>query len=203
MSEIIIASKNDGKIKEIVDILDLRDVKVYTYRDFSSWPDAKETGATFYENALLKARVLVEAFKKPAIADDSGLEVDALGGAPGIYSARYAGEEGNAKKNNEKLLKELEGVPEEKRTARFRCVAVILTPDGWVASAEGTLEGRIGFKMRGERGFGYDPLFIPEGETRTVAEMSADEKNKISHRGKAFRKLKEKLDKFKEHAKDC
>ncbi|MCL6473042.1 MAG: XTP/dITP diphosphatase [Firmicutes bacterium] len=203
MSELIIASQNEGKIREIIDILDLKDVKVYTLKDFPNWPNVEETGSTFYDNALIKARALVEAFGKPAVADDSGLEVDALGGKPGIYSARYAGEQGNAKKNNEKLLRELEGVPWDRRTARFRCVAVIMTPDGWVAQAEGTLEGRIGFEPRGAGGFGYDPIFIVEGEERTVAEMPLDEKNKISHRAKAFRKLKEKMPEFKVHAKDC
>lgn len=203
MSELIIASQNEGKIREIVDILDLKSVKVYTLKDFPNWPDVEETGSTFYENALIKARALVEAFGKPAVADDSGLEVDALGGKPGVYSARYAGEQGNAKKNNEKLLRELEGVPWNRRTARFRCVAVLMTPDGWVAQAEGTLEGHIGFEPRGSGGFGYDPIFIVEGEERTVAEMSLDEKNRISHRAKAFRKLKEKMPEFKEHTKDC
>jgi XTP/dITP diphosphohydrolase len=203
MSELIIASKNEDKIREIVDILDLHDVKVFTYKDFLNWPEVEETGSTFYENALIKARALVEAFGKPALADDSGLEVDALGGRPGIYSARYAGEQGNSEKNNEKLLRELEGVPLSKRTARFVCVAVLMTPDGWVASTEGIFEGRIGFEPRGKKGFGYDPIFIPEGDTRTVAEMPAEEKNKVSHRARAFQKLKEKMPEFKEHARDC
>lgn len=193
MLEIVIASKNDGKIREIVDILDSSDFKFYTYKDFQNWPDVDEVGSTFYENALLKARALVELLGKPAVADDSGLEVDALHGEPGIYSARYAGEHGDNEKNNEKLLRELEGVEEEKRTARFRCVAVLMTPDGSVISAEGTFEGKIGFEPRGERGFGYDPIFIPEGETRTVAEMPLSEKNKVSHRARAFHQLKEKL----------
>jgi len=203
MLELVIASKNEGKIREIIDILELKNVKVYTYKDFPDWPDVEETGSTFYENSLLKARALVEAYGKPAVADDSGLEVDVLGGDPGVDSAIYAGEHGNSEKNNEKLLRNLEGVPEDKRTARFRCVAVLATPDGWTTSAEGVIEGRIGFEPRGDRGFGYDPLFIPEGETRTAAEMPLDEKNKISHRGQAFRKLKEKMADFKEHAEDC
>ncbi len=203
MSELIIASKNEGKIREIIEILDLKDIKIYTANDFPDWPDVEETGSTFYDNAVIKVRALVEAYGKPAVADDSGLEVDALGGEPGVYSARYAGEDGNAEKNTEKLLHELEGVPEDKRTARFRCVAVLMTPDGWMASAEGTLEGHIGFEPRGGRGFGYDPVFIVNGETRTVAEMPSEEKNKISHRGQAFKKLKDKMPEFKVHAKDC
>ncbi|MBE0446761.1 MAG: XTP/dITP diphosphatase [Actinobacteria bacterium] len=203
MLELVIASKNEGKIREIIDILDLHDVRIYTYKDFPSWPEVDEVGTTFYENALLKARALVETFGKAAVADDSGLEVDALNGAPGIYSARYAGEEGDPEKNNEKLLRELKDVEMRRRTARFRCVAVLATPDGWSVSAEGTLEGRIAFEPHGERGFGYDPIFIPEGESRTVAEMPLDDKNKISHRSKAFGKLKERMAEFKEHAADC
>jgi len=202
MLELVIASKNEGKIREIIDILDLKDIKVYTYKDFPEWPEVEETGSTFYDNALIKARALVDAFGKPAVADDSGLEVDALGGKPGVYSARYAGEEGNSQKNIEKLLRELEGVPEEKRTARFHAVVVLMTPDGWVTSTEGTLEGRIGFELRGELGFGYDPVFIPTGEERAVAEMPLDKKNEISHRGKAFKKLKEKMAEIKKHAEN-
>ena len=193
MLELIIASQNEGKIREIVEILDPNDIKVYTYKDFPEWPEVEEIGSTFYDNALIKARALVDAFGKPAVADDSGLEVDALGGKPGVYSARYAGEEGNADKNNAKLLRELHDVPEPQRTARFRCVAVLMTPDGWITSTDGTFEGHIGFEPHGERGFGYDPIFIPEGETRTVAEIPLSEKNKISHRAKAFKKLKEKI----------
>lgn len=200
MLELIIASKNQGKIKEIIEILDLKDMRILTPDDFPDWPDVEETGTTFLDNALLKARALVQKYGKPAVADDSGLEVDALGGAPGVYSARYAGEDGNAQKNNDKLLRELTGVCDTRRTARFRCVAVLMTPDSWYTSAEGTLEGRIGFAPRGRDGFGYDPIFMPIGEMRTVAEMSAQEKNAISHRGQAFRKLKEAVSEFKEHA---
>lgn len=203
MLELVIASKNEGKIREIIDILDLKDVKVHTYKNFPEWPEVEETGSTFYDNALIKVRALVDAFGKPAVADDSGLEVDALGGKPGVYSARYAGEEGNSQKNIEKLLHELQGVPKEKRTARFHAVVVLMTADGWITSTEATLEGRIGFELRGELGFGYDPVFIPIGEERTVAEMPLDEKNQISHRGKAFKKLKEKIPEIKQHAEDC
>ncbi|MDP2211221.1 MAG: XTP/dITP diphosphatase [Candidatus Aquicultor sp.] len=202
MLELIIASKNDGKIREIVDILELSDLRVYTYKDFPDWPDVEETGTTFYDNALLKVEALVEKYGKPAVSDDSGLEVDALGGDPGVDSAIYAGEHGNAAKNNEKLLRALDGVPEEERTARFRCVAILMTPDGWRTSTEGTVEGRIGFEPHGALGFGYDPLFFPTGETRTVAEMGLDEKNKISHRGQAFMKMREKMEEVREHLKD-
>jgi XTP/dITP diphosphohydrolase len=191
--DILIASTNDGKIREIVEILKPTGAKFLTYNDYHNWPDVEETGDTFFDNAILKAKALVEAFGVTAISDDSGLEVDALNGAPGVYSARYAGEDGNAIKNNEKLLDELKDVPEGERSARFRCVAVLLFPDGKFIRADGTLEGKIGFEKKGKDGFGYDPLFIPEGESRTVAEMSMDEKNQISHRAKAFNRLKDEI----------
>jgi XTP/dITP diphosphohydrolase len=196
MIDLVIASKNEGKIREIVDILRPSGIKTLTYKDFPEWPDVEETGDTFFDNAMLKAKALVDLLGVAAVSDDSGLEVDALGGAPGVYSARYAGEDGNAAKNNERLLRELDGISEEKRTARFHCVAVLLFHDGRVVRADGTLEGRIGFEKKGRDGFGYDPLFIPEGESRTVAEMSLEEKNKISHRAQAFEKLSEEIDKF-------
>lgn len=193
MFEIVIASKNDGKIREIIDILKPAGIKALKYDDFPEWPDVEETGDTFFDNAMLKAKALVDLFGRAAVSDDSGLEVDALGGEPGVYSARYAGEDGNAVKNNEKLLRELDGVPDNKRIARFRCVAIMLFPDGRFIRADGTLEGRIGLEKKGKDGFGYDPLFIPSGESRTVAEMSLEEKNKISHRAKAFGKLREEI----------
>jgi XTP/dITP diphosphohydrolase len=196
MIDLVVASKNDGKIREIVDILKPSGIKALTYKDFPEWPDVEETGDTFFDNAMLKAKALVDLLGVAAVSDDSGLEVDALGGAPGVYSARYAGEDGNAAKNNEKLLRELDGVSEEKRTARFHCVAVLLFPDGRVVRADGTLEGHMGFEKKGRDGFGYDPLFIPEGESRTVAEMSLEEKNKISHRAQAFEKLREEIGKL-------
>jgi XTP/dITP diphosphohydrolase len=191
--DILIASTNDGKIREIVEILKPTGANFLTYKDYSNWPDVEETGDTFFDNAMLKAKALVETFGVTAVSDDSGLEVDALGGAPGVYSARYAGEDGNAVKNNEKLLNELRDVPEGERSARFRCVAVLLFPDGSFIRADGTLEGRIGFEKKGKDGFGYDPLFMPEGESRMVAEMSMDEKNKISHRAKAFNRLRDEI----------
>lgn len=191
--DILIASTNDGKIREIVEILKPTGARFLTYKDYSNWPDVEETEDTFFDNAMLKAKALVEAFGVTAVSDDSGLEVDALGGAPGVYSARYAGEDGNAVKNNEKLLSELRDVPEGERSARFRCVAVLLFPDGNFIRADGTLEGKIGFEKKGKDGFGYDPLFIPEGESRTVAEMAMDEKNRISHRAKAFNRLKDEI----------
>jgi XTP/dITP diphosphohydrolase len=194
--QILIASTNDGKIREIEEILRPAGVSFLTYKDYENWPDVEETGDNFFENAMLKAQALVDAYGVTAVSDDSGLEVDALGGAPGVYSARYAGEDGNAIKNNEKLLIELKDIPENDRTARFHCVAILLFPDGQTIKADGTLEGRIGFEKKGKDGFGYDPLFIPEGESRTVAEMSMDEKNTMSHRAKAFAQLRDEIISF-------
>ena len=157
------------------------------------WPPIEETGDTYLENALLKARGLAEHFAKPVFADDSGIEIDALGGAPGVRSARFAGPAATEEQNNARMAELLTGVPLERRTARYRCVAVLVTPDGKEISAEGTCEGRIGLAPRGTGGFGYDPWFIPEGQERTFGELPAEFKHSISHRGKAFRELATKL----------
>jgi XTP/dITP diphosphohydrolase len=147
--------------------------------------DVEETGETFAANALLKAEAYCKASGLPTLADDSGLAVDALNGAPGVYSARYAP---TAEERNTKLLKAIEGVPPEKRTARFVCVIALVLPDQVTVTAEGRVEGRIGFAPRGEHGFGYDPVFMVD-ENRTMAELLPDEKNVISHRGRALFKL--------------
>lgn len=153
-------------------------------------PDVEETGDTLDENARIKARALTEAFGMPAVADDTGLEVDALHGAPGVRSARYAGEPSDAKNNVRKLLHELEGVYPSLRTARFATVALARWPDGREIARRGAVEGVIGAAPRGQSGFGYDPVFVPvEGDGRTFAEMAASEKHAISHRGRAFRAL--------------
>ena len=149
--------------------------------------DAEETGSTFEENAYIKAYSGCMESGLPCIADDSGLVVDALGGEPGVYSARYAGEHGNDKANNEKLLKGLESVPDDKRTARFVCCVCVHFPDGRYVVVRGKCEGKIGYEERGEGGFGYDPLFMV-GD-RSFAEFSAEEKDAVSHRGNALRKL--------------
>lgn len=198
--KIVVATKNKGKAREIARLLALPQV------DFISLEEAgagslkvEEIHNTYFENALLKAKEAARATGLPAVADDSGLEVDALDGAPGVFSARFAGEEGNDEKNIEKLLNVLEGVPAEERTARFRCVAVAYFPEeDVVLSAEGVCDGRIIEEKRGTGGFGYDPVFIPDGYTQTFAEMSLAEKNKISHRSKAFRLLRRKLADFLE-----
>ena len=144
---------------------------------------------SFRENAFAKARAVVAVSGRPAIADDSGLEVDALGGAPGVFSARYAGEAATDKENNTKLVSALSGVTEDRRTCRYRCVAVMATPDGREFAAEGSCEGRIIDEGRGSLGFGYDPHFVPVGEQRTMGEIPLEEKLAFSHRGRAFRGL--------------
>ncbi len=196
MHKVIIATRNDGKIAEIKRILRVPALEFVTYRDLREWPKVEERGTSFFENALIKAKALVDEFGMAAVADDSGLEVDALGGAPGIRSARYAGDLADDRANNEKLLRELEGVDISRRTARFRCVAVYVDPEGRVIKAEGAVEGRIGFEPRGKAGFGYDPLFIPDGYDKTLAELGPDVKDKISHRAKAFGRLKDELEKL-------
>jgi XTP/dITP diphosphohydrolase len=157
-------------------------------------PDVVEDGATLLDNARLKARALCAATGMAAVADDTGLEVDALGGAPGVHSARFAGEHATYADNVAKLAVELEARPGASRSARFRCVALVAYPDGRELWAEGVVEGTIARSPRGARGFGYDPLFVPaDGDGRTFAEMDDDEKNGISHRGRAFTALAELL----------
>jgi len=194
---IVIASKNEGKITEIKKILDLKSLEFLTYNDFIEWPEVEETGSSFNENATLKAQKLAEYFKIPALADDSGLEVDVLGKGPGVYSSRYAGELATDEKNIIKLLDNLKEYPLEKRTARFRCCAVLFTTTGEIFKTEGVCEGHITFESQGSNGFGYDPIFVPDGFDKTVAELPIKVKNKISHRGQAFRKMKDVLSKLK------
>lgn len=157
--------------------------------DFPELPPVVEDGQTFRENAVKKALTVAEILKEWTLADDSGLEVDALGGAPGVYSARFAGEPGDDRKNNEKLLRLLAGVPSEQRTARFRCVLALASPEGEVWTTERTCEGLIGLAPRGDQGFGYDPLFYLPELGVTMAELPEEKKNEISHRGKAMRDL--------------
>lgn len=190
---LVLATKNQGKVRELQDMLKSMDFEVVSLAEYPGVPEVEEDGNTFWENAVKKAREIAAATGELAMADDSGLEVDYLGGAPGVYSARFAGEHGNSKANNEKLLKLLEGVPWEKRTARFRCVVAIATPDGEVKTAEGTCEGIITTEPRGKEGFGYDPLFYYPEYGKTFAELDRDTKNQISHRGKALRAAREFL----------
>jgi XTP/dITP diphosphohydrolase len=188
--EIIVATKNRGKIREIRKALRGLGLKIYSLKDFSDVPEVVEDGKSFTENALKKARFYSKYFGKLTIADDSGLEVEVLKGWPGIYSARYAGEEASDRKNNQKLLKEMEGIRISNRGARFKCVLAMVSTDGREAVAEGSCRGRIGFREMGRRGFGYDPIFILPQYGKTMAQLTLEEKNRVSHRGKALRKLK-------------
>lgn len=186
----VLATANPDKAREIAECLEPALPGVELSPRPGRSPAVDETGFTLEENARIKARVLTEVTGVPAIADDTGLEVDALGGAPGVRSARYAGPGARDAENVARLLGELEGVPAERRTARFVTVAVAGFPDGGEVVARGTVEGVISGQPRGEGGFGYDPVFVPEGgDGRTFAEMSPAEKHRVSHRGLAFRAL--------------
>ncbi|HDP67211.1 MAG TPA: RdgB/HAM1 family non-canonical purine NTP pyrophosphatase [Candidatus Marinimicrobia bacterium] len=192
--KLLISSNNQDKIKEIKSIFQLPGVELLTLADFPGAPDVVEDGNTLYENALKKASMLCEFSGLPTIADDTGLEVDSLGGHPGVYSARYAGENASYNDNIEKLIREIQKVPENRRTARFRTVAVFYHPE-LILRAEGTIEGYILSERSGSNGFGYDPIFFVPIRNKTLAEMSAAEKNAISHRGQAFSRLYQLLQK--------
>jgi XTP/dITP diphosphohydrolase len=187
---IVLASNNAGKVREIGQLLAAHKTEIIPQREFAI-EDIEETGLTFVENAILKARHAAEQSGLPAIADDSGIEVDALQGAPGIYSARYAGEDGDDQANNQKLLEALKGLPDEQRTARFQCLLVYMrhATDPTPLICQGTWEGRILEEPQGENGFGYDPLFWVPTEGCSSAELDPEVKNRLSHRGQALRLL--------------
>ncbi len=189
MSSIVLATRNAGKIRELSAMLQTFDLDVKGLAEFPYIGEIEETGVTFLENARIKARAVAQATGLVAVADDSGLEVDALGGAPGVYSARYAGEQGDDEANNAKLLQELAHVPEEKRAARFRCVMVASAPNGAELAADAAWEGRIALAPAGGNGFGYDPLFYLPEHGCTSAQLSKEDKNAQSHRGQALRQL--------------
>lgn len=194
MQKVIVATGNQGKLSEIKEILVDCKFELSSLKDhFRPLPHIPETGSTFLENARIKADWVFERTGIWSLADDSGLEVDALNGAPGVWSARFAGEECSNEENNRKLLELLGDKPFEARTARFRCVIVLKTGTDSYFSTEGVCEGKIGFKPEGTEGFGYDPLFYPEGYDRTFAQLDSLEKNAISHRGKALKKFRETL----------
>ncbi|OFW58738.1 MAG: non-canonical purine NTP pyrophosphatase, RdgB/HAM1 family [Actinobacteria bacterium RBG_19FT_COMBO_54_7] len=194
-ARIVLATLNRGKVLEIERLLSGLAVELLTREDFETWPDMEETGATFEENARQKACTLADWSRVAALADDSGLEVDALGGRPGVRSSRYAGEEGDSQANMALLFDELKEIPDDKRQARFVCVISLCSPDGKRLEIRETCEGRITTEQRGASGFGYDPVFVPEGMDRTMAQLSLEEKNAISHRGKALRRLRSLLEK--------
>ena len=191
--KLALATKNKGKVRELSELLTPHDIEVVSLNDFPGIEDIEESGETFRENAVIKALKVCEQTGLMTLADDSGLEVDYLDGAPGIHSARFAGEEKDELANNKKLLKSLEGVPEDRRTARFQCIMAVATPDGWVYTAEGTCEGVIAGETRGDGGFGYDPLFYLPEYGKTFAELDREVKNKISHRARALNNVLEIL----------
>lgn len=188
--KIVLASNNAGKVREINQLLADQEIQVVPQKEFGI-EDIEETGFTFVENAILKARNAAKESGLPAIADDSGLEVDALKGAPGIYSARFAGPGCNDQDNNIKLLESLKDIPEQERTARFQCIMVYMRhgEDPTPIICQGTWEGRILLAPSGENGFGYDPLFFVPDQNCSSAELPPETKNQLSHRGKALRKL--------------
>lgn len=194
MSTIVLATRNKHKILEMRTILADLPLTILTLDDVQGVPELKEDGATFQENSLQKAREVYIQTKLPALADDSGLEVFYLNGRPGVVSARYAGEGTTDEKNNKKLLGEMLGVPPRRRRAQFRAVLTLVREDS-VEVAEGICPGVLAESPRGANGFGYDPIFLPDGFSRTYAELTADEKNKISHRAKALAKMREILKK--------
>ncbi|MDZ4854041.1 MAG: XTP/dITP diphosphatase [Nitrospirota bacterium] len=193
MHELVLATRNRHKIEELVALLSGLGITIHTLDEFPDAPDVVEDGGTCEANAVKKARAIAEFTGLPAVADDTGLEVDALDGRPGVYAARYAGEGATYEDNCRKLLQELSGVPHERRTARFLTVAAIALPSGEVRVAQGTLAGVIAEEASGTLGFGYDPVFCIPALGKTLAQMSADQKNTISHRANAFLKMREIL----------
>jgi len=184
---LVLATRNPHKVRELSDLLSEIGIAVLSSRDFPDLPDVEEDGRTLEENAIKKAVSVADATGLPSLADDTGLEVEALDGAPGVVSARYAGPDATYEDNNRKLLSALAGVPLARRRASFRCVVALAVPGEPIRTVEGRTEGVVLEEPRGQGGFGYDPVFLPDGRARTYAEMSASEKNTASHRGKAVR----------------
>ncbi|MEK6726074.1 MAG: XTP/dITP diphosphatase [Deltaproteobacteria bacterium] len=196
MMELVVATKNEGKVREFRKIMRDLPVEIVSLKDFPDLPDIIEDGRTFEENALKKARALAIFTKDVAIADDSGLVVDALSGSPGVLSARYSGEGATDLKNNLKLLTDLKEIPAKDRGAAFRCAIALVAPNDFEEVVIGECRGSIGFEIRGNEGFGYDPLFIPDGFDKTFAELGMEIKNRISHRFRAIKAIRPVLEKF-------
>ena len=194
--KIVFATGNKGKIKEIQMILEDLGAEIKTMKEEGIIVEVEENGKTYEENALLKAREVAKYTDAIVMADDSGLEIDYLNKEPGIYSARYMGEDTSYRIKNANLIERLQGVAEQKRTARFVCAIAAVLPDGRELTARGVIEGRIGYEERGENGFGYDPIFYVPEFGKTTAELSEEEKNKVSHRGRALEIMKEELKKY-------
>jgi len=197
MRQIIFATGNMGKVREIEMIMEGAGYEIRSMKEAGIQMEIVEDGTTYEENAMIKARAVASAPGAKGcivMADDSGLEVDALGKEPGIYSARYLGEDTPYSIKNAEILRRLEGVPEAERTGRFVCAIAAVLPDGRELTVRGTIEGRIDYEIRGEHGFGYDPIFFYPPYGKTTAELSEEEKNQVSHRGKALRMMREKLE---------
>ena len=191
--KIIFATSNQGKMREVRSILEEPGVVVLSMAEAGIHMEVEENGSSFLENAIIKARTIGQALGEIVLADDSGLEVDALGKEPGVYSSRYLGEDTPYAVKNRQIIERLRDVPEAERTARFVCVIAAVLPDGETITRRGTIEGKIGYEARGENGFGYDPIFYLPDMSKTTAELPPEEKNAVSHRGKALRAMKEAL----------
>lgn len=198
---IIFATGNAGKIKEINMIMSDTGMEVISMKEAGITLDIEENGSTYEENALIKARAVAACTEDIVLADDSGLEIDYLNKEPGVYSARYLGEDTPYSVKNANLIGRLEGVPEEQRTARFVCAIAAVLPDGRELTTKATIEGRIGYEERGKNGFGFDPIFYVPEFGKTTAELTEEEKNQVSHRGKALQLMKEELKKYE--GTDC
>lgn len=196
---IIFATGNEGKMKEVRMILTDMGVSVVSMKEAGVRADIVENGKTFEENAVIKAKAVMKLTGQIAMADDSGLVIDFLNGEPGIYSARYMGEDTSYTIKNQNLIDRLQGVEESRRTARFVCAIACALPDGTVLTTEGTMEGIIGYESRGENGFGYDPIFYLPEFGCSSAQLSPEKKNELSHRGKALRKMREELEAYLKH----
>ncbi len=196
--KLVLATRNQGKVRELERLLQDFDIEVLSMNEVKEVPEIIEDGNTFFENAMKKAKTVAEATGLMALADDSGLEVDALNGAPGVLSARFSGPNATDERNNQKLLDSLKDVPAQRRTARFKCVMVLYHPSGKWLSTEGSCEGQIVTKPAGTKGFGYDPVFFVPEMGKTMAELDIEVKNQISHRGKALQALRDKMPEFLE-----
>lgn len=193
MKRLLFATGNEGKMREIRMIMEDTGLEILSMKEAGVYTEAEESGTTFEENALIKARAVAALTKDLVLADDSGLEVDYLNKEPGVYSARYLGENTSYDIKNADILRRMEGVPEEKRSARFVCAIAAVLPDGSELVVRETIEGRIGYEIKGSHGFGYDPIFYVPELGKSTAELTEEEKNLISHRGKALRSMREKL----------
>ena len=197
MKEIVLASSNAGKVREVEMMMKDMGISVIPLSETSFVGEIEENGATFEENAVIKAKAVANVLNVPVLADDSGLEIDYLDKAPGIYSARYLGHDTPYSVKNKMILEKLDGVPDEERTARFVCSMALALPEGAVLTTTATMEGRIAYEIKGENGFGYDPIFYLPEFGMSSAEISPEQKNEISHRGKALRMMKDEIAKLK------